>query len=135
MDAALARLVKRRARRCCEYCGMPQDYDEIAFEIDHIIPKKHGGKTVAGNLALSCFWCNPFKGSDLGGLDPRSRKLTSLFNPCRHKWNRHFRWDGPFLLGRTAIGRVTVTVLHINDAFRVELRQGLIEEGLFPCLG
>lgn len=44
MDAALARLVWRRARRRCEYCQMPQAYDEAAFEIDHIIAKKHGGR-------------------------------------------------------------------------------------------
>jgi hypothetical protein len=134
MDAGLIRLVWHRAQQCCEYCWMPQDFDEITFEIDHIIPRKHGGHTVAGNLALSCFWCNSFKGSDLAGLDPRTRKLTPLFNPRRHKWTRHFRWDGPFLHGYTAIGRVTITVLHINDLFRVELRESLIEEGLFPPL-
>ena len=74
---------------------MPQDYDEIGFEIDHIIPRKHGGRTVTGNLALSCFWCNSFKGSDVAGLD--SRKLTPLFNPRRHLWTRHFCWEGALL--------------------------------------
>jgi len=113
---------------------MPQNFDDITFEIDHIISRRHGGLTVAGNLALSCFWCNSFKGSDLGGLDPHTRKLSPLFNPRRHKWSRHFHWDGPFLRGRTAIGRVTVAVLHVNDPFRVELRQGLVEEGLFPTM-
>ncbi len=34
-------------------------------------------------------------------------------------------------MGRTAIGRVTVDVLNINDPFRVALRAELIEEGLF----
>jgi hypothetical protein len=113
---------------------MPQDFDDITFEIDHIIPRKHGGLTVAGNLALSCFWCNSFKGSDLGGLDPRTRKLSPLFNPRRHRWSRHFHWDGPFLRGRTPIGRVTVAVLHVNDPFRVELREGLMKEGVFPTM-
>jgi hypothetical protein len=55
-----------------------------------------------------------------------------LFNPRRHKWARHFRWDGPLLVGRTPIGRVTVHVLGMNDPIRVALRQELIEEGLFP---
>jgi hypothetical protein len=132
MDAALVRQVWQRARRCCEYGRIPQDYDEASFEIDHVIARKHGGPTVARNLALSCFWCNSFKGSDLGGLDPYTRKLTPLFNPRRHKWSRHFRWDGPLLRGRTPIGRVTVAVLRINDPFRVALREGLIQGGLFP---
>jgi hypothetical protein len=132
MERALEDLVWQRAGRCCEYCHMSQDHDDTPFEIDHIIARKHGGPTVAGNLALSCFFCNSFKGSDLSGLTPGTRKLTPLFNPRRHKWSRHFRWDGPQLVGRTAIGRVTVAVLRINDPFRVELRAGLIEEGLFP---
>lgn len=132
MDAALVRLVWQRARRCCEYCRMPQDYDEVTFEVDHIVSRKHGGPTRAGNLCLSCFSCNSSKGSDIAGRDGLTRKLTPLFNPRRHRWTRHFRWHGAMLVGRTAIGRVTVTVLNINDPFRVELRQGLIEEGLFP---
>ena len=72
------------------------------------------------------------RGTDLAGLDPRTRKLTALFNPRRHKWSRHFRWEGPVLRGLTPIGRVTTAVLHINDPFRVELRAGLIAESLFP---
>ena len=62
---------------------------------------------------------------------PDTRKLTPLFHPRRHKWERHFRWQGPYLIGRTPIGRVTVALLNVNDPFRVELRELLIEEGLF----
>ena len=132
MDEALVQLVWQRANRCCEYCQMPQDYDDIPFEIDHIIARKHGGPTVASNLCLSCLYCNAFKGSDIAGRAPKTRKLTTLFNPRRHKWARHFRWQGAVLIGRTPVGRVTVTVLRINDHFRVELREGLIAEGVFP---
>jgi hypothetical protein len=133
MNAALFRLVWRRAKDCCEYCQMPQQFDRTPFEIGHIISEKHKGPTVAGNLCLSCFYCNSFKGSDIGSLDAVTRKLTPLFNPRRHKWSRHFRWEGPYLVGRTAIGRVTAEVLKINDPFRVELREELMAEGLFPA--
>jgi len=132
MDAALIRLVRQRARGRCEYCQMPQAADDATFEIDHIVARKHGGPTAAGNLCLSCFYCNSFKGSDLSGLDPKTRKLTPLFHPRRHKWMTHFRWQGPYLIGRTPIGRVTVALFHINDEYRVELREALIEEGIFP---
>ena len=132
MDATLLRQVWQRAGYCCEYCRIPQDYDDTPFEIDHIIARKHGGPTVASNLALSCFYCNSFKGSDIGGLDSQTRKLTPLFNPRRHKWAWHFRWQGAYLIGRTPVGRVTVAVLNVNDPFRIELREGLIEEGIFP---
>ena len=132
MDAALIRLVWKRAEDCCEYCQLSQEWDERPFEIDHIISKNHQGPTVAGNLALSCFRCNSFKGSDISGRDRNTRKLTPLFNPRRHKWARHLRWQGAYLLGRTPVGRVTVALLHINDRYRVELREQLIEEGVFP---
>jgi hypothetical protein len=43
-----------------------------------------------------------------------------------------FQWQGAYLIGRTASGRVTVELLQINGAFRVVLREELIEEGVFP---
>ena len=55
-----------------------------------------------------------------------------MFNPRRHSWHRHFHWDGPLLVGRTAIGRATILVLEINLDYRVDLRQELIDEGVFP---
>ena len=133
MEAALIRLlVWQRAKQRCEYCQLPQEVSDSPFEIDHVVARKHQGLTVAGNLALSCFRCNSFKGSDLSGLDPRTRRLTPLFHPRRHKWSRHFRWEGAVLIGCTPIGRVTVNVLRINDPIRVEVRGELIEEGVFP---
>lgn len=132
MDAALTRLVWKRARGCCEYCLTPQAADDAGFQIDHVIARKHAGPTIAVNLCLSCFYCNSFKGSDLTSRDPKTRKITPLFNPRRHKWAKHFRWQGAYLMGRTAIGRVTVALLHINDEYRIELREWLIEEGVFP---
>jgi hypothetical protein len=111
---------------------MPQRYDELAFEIDHIVAEQHGGKTVANNLALACFADNHHKGPNLAGIDPKSRKRTWLFNPRRHKWTRHFRWDGPVMVGRTAVGRATIVVLGINLAHRIRHRAQLIAEGVFP---
>jgi hypothetical protein len=128
MDAALTRLVWQRAKGRCEYCQMLQAADEDPFDI----ARKHGGPTVAGNICLSCLYCNSFKGSDISSRDRKTRKLTPLFNARRHKWDRHFRWQGAFLIGRTPVGRVTITLLRINDSFRVELREGLIAEGAFP---
>lgn len=132
MTAAFTDFVRRRARELCEYCRTPQKHDETSFEIDHIIARKHHGRTIAGNLALSCFHCNASKGSNVGGRDPVTRKFTPLFNPRRHKWERHFRWKGAYLLGRTPVGRVTVEVLNMNDPLRVELREALIEERELP---
>jgi hypothetical protein len=132
LDSALIRRVWERAKGRCEYCQLSQEHDDRPFEIDHIISRKHHGPTAAGNLALSCFRCNSFEGSDISGRDPKTRRLTRLFHPRRHKWARHFRWQGAKLAGYTPVGRVTVVVLKINDGFRVELRKAPIEEGVFP---
>lgn len=132
MDKALAELVWERARHCCEYCQMPQIYDALPFEIDHIIAEQHRGKTVSSNLALACFADNHHKGPNLAGIDPKTRRRTWLFNPRRHRWSRHFRWNGPVLVGRTSVGRATIAVLGINLAHRVRHRAELIAEGVFP---
>jgi len=49
------------------------------------------------------------------------------------KWSRHFRWDGPILIGRTSVGRSTIEVLRINDEDYVQTRAALIDEGVFPA--
>jgi hypothetical protein len=131
MVASLTQHVRDRAAGRCEYCHLPQAGSNLPFEIDHIVSRKHRGGTVAGNLALACWYCNSFKGSDLSGIDPATRKLTRLFNPRRHKWDWHFSYDGPVLIGRTAIGRTTIRVLQINCDEAVTLRESLIAEGLF----
>ena len=76
--------------------------------------------------------CNRHKGPNLAGIDRAgsASRLVPLFHPRRHKWDRHFRWNGALLVGRTPIGRVTVQVLAMNDPLRVALREELMAEGL-----
>ncbi len=132
MDEGLRRQVWDRAGDACEYCRMPQYLDLLPFQIDHVIAVKHHGPTAAENLALSCYNDNIHKGSNLAGLDPATGTLTRLFNPRLDDWADHFAWNGPELVGRTAIGRTTIDVLNMNLAERVEHRLLLIEVGLVP---
>jgi hypothetical protein len=132
MKRTLERLVWQRAQSRCEYCRMHQDDDAIPFEIDHIIASSHGGRTRAGNLALACFLDNCYKGTNLAGIDPKTKRVVRLFHPRRDQWRRHFRWRGPVLQGQTAIGRATIAVLRINLPHRVAQRAALIDEGVFP---
>src|SRR5262249_22546398 len=133
MDESLAWEVRERAGHACEYCRMSQAYyPTVPFPIDHVIARQHGGPTTLGNLAPSCLHDNLHKGPNIAGIDPLTRKLTKLFNPRRHKWERHFRWDGPYPIGRTGVGRTTVVVLAMNDPDVIQVRRSLIEEGLFP---
>ena len=132
MDEGLRQLVWSRAEGICEYCRMPQPYDRLPFQIDHIIARQHGGDDAAENLALSCLACNTHKGPNIAGVDPATGEIVRLFNPRRDKWREHFRWAGPELAGQTQEGRATVVVLAINLPHRAVLRESLMAEGVYP---
>ena len=126
MDAALEQLVRERAGGRCEYCHLPQYGSLVPYEIDYIIARKHGGRTVAGNLAVSCVYCNSYKGPNISGVDPATGKIVRLYDPRLHKWSWDFEWMEGVLVGRTAIGRTTARVLEMNLANLVALRETLM---------
>jgi HNH endonuclease len=130
MDESLRELVWERAGDACEYCRLPQRFDILPFQIDHVIALKHHGPTTAANLALCCYNDNAHKGPNIAGIDPATGAVTRLFHPRRDDWNEHFTWVGPELAGRTPIGRTTIDVLNINLPERVEHRRLLIQAGL-----
>ena len=132
LSAALRREVRERARERCEYCLLAESQAFFPHEPDHLIPLKHGGKTVFANLALACFDCNRFKGSDIASLDPISGELVALFNPRNQRWSEHFRLNGGEIIPLTAVGRATETMLRLNLPQRVEARQRWSAMGLYP---
>ena len=132
MKTELRRQVSSLANESCEYCRVPQSFDPLPFGMDHIRPQYHHGPAVAANLALACFNCNCFKGTNAAGYDPETDELTPLFNPRTDTWEQHFEWNGPELRGMTSIGRTTIDVLRINLPERVELRRLIRELGVFP---
>src|SRR5450432_2979751 len=114
MSDPIAELVRARAGDVCEYCRLPDGYLPGRHQLDHIIAIKHRGSDDASNRALACFACNQNKEPCIAGIDPVSKAITRLFHPRSHRWSTHFRWDGPVLQGRTAIGRTMIEVLEIN---------------------
>jgi 5-methylcytosine-specific restriction endonuclease McrA len=123
MGPGLSDLVRRRARARCEYCHLPQEFSELRFHIEHIIPRQHGGSDDEENLALACPDCNLLKGPNLTGIDSLTRRVVRLFHPRRDRWREHFARRGPRISGRTPIGRVTVSLLRFNDPDRIEIRR------------
>jgi hypothetical protein len=93
MNKATEDLIRERAHHCCEYCRMPQEYDDLPFQFDHIIAKTHGGPDDPPNRALACVPCNLYKGPNLSGVDSQTGKVVRLFDPRRQNWNRHFRCE------------------------------------------
>jgi len=87
------------------------------LEIEHILPRAHGGSDDEANLWLSCPICNGHKSDKLQAEDPETQTTAPLFNPRVQKWSEHFRWtdDGLRIVGLTPIGRATVVALHLSD--------------------
>jgi 5-methylcytosine-specific restriction endonuclease McrA len=114
-----------RARWRCEYCAAPQAGSAYSFHLDHILPRARGGPTVFENLALACAPCNGAKREKVNATDPRTRKNERLFNPRIDRWEKHFRWDVSHtnIVGRTAIGRATISALRFNDPLQQEVRR------------
>src|SRR5262245_36098535 len=131
MNRALLADVRRLAQGRCDYCRMPDSYDPLPFQADHIIARQHGGETILANLAWSCLHCNKHKGPNIASLDPRTGALVSLVHPRQQDWERHFAWTGSTLVGRTRTGRATIRVLAINDPDFTAFRAELMEEGVF----
>jgi 5-methylcytosine-specific restriction endonuclease McrA len=65
ISADLRQLVASRAAHRCEYCLIDEDDTYLGCQVDHIISEKHGGPTLADNLAYACAFCNRAKGSDM----------------------------------------------------------------------
>ena len=124
------RLVRQRAGDRCEYCHLRQSQEVFhAFQIEHIIARQHRGGDDPENLALACHVCNLHKGPNLAGRDPDGDALVRLFHPRTDSWAEHFRFDGPFVVGLSAIGRTTAWLLGMNSPRRLELRRVLFELG------
>jgi hypothetical protein len=133
MKASLRHLVRERAGKRCEYCGLPDDAAPAAsFHVEHIYAKQHEGDDDLENLCWSCHRCNLSKGPNLSGRDPIGGRIVLLFHSRIQLWTRHFLRDGPFLVGRTQSGRATIAVLDINHPQRVELRQALMVAEEWP---
>lgn len=123
MDPSVRRLVRDRANRRCEYCGLAEIHVYIPHHIDHIRPKQHGGDDSPANLALACQGCNLKKGANLAGIDSESGVMVALFNPREQTWSEHFVFQGAVIVGLTPVGRATVQVLDMNARERVKIRE------------
>jgi ATP adenylyltransferase len=51
--------VLKSAKFCCELCGISAE--EKALEVDHIVPRNHGGTDDPSNLQALCYSCNSMK--------------------------------------------------------------------------
>jgi hypothetical protein len=95
----------------------------IAFHVEHIVSRQHGGTDDPGGLALACDRCNAYKGPNFTSIDPDTGTVVALFSPRANVWSEHFVVRDGYILGLTPTGRATVRLLNMNAARRVELRR------------
>jgi len=126
------KITSERSNGCCEYCLIHEDDAFFSFEIDHIISEKHGGLTHPDNLANTCFFCNQFKGSDIGSVLLPDMELIRFYHPRKDVWQEHFELENGLIQPLTNIGEVTAKILKFNDVDRIIERRLLIEFGRYP---
>jgi hypothetical protein len=129
--------VHQRANYLCEYCHASEQWQYVAFTIDHVIPLTLSGADTLDNLALACFHCNRKKSEKTTTIDPQSSTEVPLFNPRQHSWSEHFIWsnDGLFIIGLTPIGRATVATLVLNRERVINIRAADQAVGRHPPTG
>ena len=127
-------LIRERAKHCCEYCKSPDSFSTELFSCEHILPKAKNGSDDIDNLAFACIGCNIFKSDKIKGKDSISGGVFSLFNPRIMEWEGHFIWNNTFqqIIGKTAIGRVTIETLKLNRQPLQNLRKALVAVGVHP---
>jgi 5-methylcytosine-specific restriction endonuclease McrA len=98
--------VRQAARDRCGYCLSPRRLVMSKLELEHIIPRAHGGSNDESNLWLSCSLCNRHKAAQVSGVDPRDNATVELFNPRNQAWGEHFKWSvhGTYSRHRSGIG-------------------------------
>ncbi|MFI5274011.1 MAG: HNH endonuclease [Ktedonobacterales bacterium] len=129
---ALRHYVRDRALERCKYCLLHESDAYFPYEADHLIAEKHGGLTTPQNLAWACAICNYRKGTDIASNDPDTGHLARLYNPRIQVWHCHFSLAGSHIDPLTAVGRVTVRILRLNDAEHLDERELLVQFGVYP---
>jgi len=127
-------IVAARANHTCEYCYAPEILSNMEFEVDHIIPISRNGTDKPENLALSCRICNLRKSDHIEGIDPVTLQTVRLFNPREDGWSEHFEKQAqlPYqILGKTEIGRATISCLDMNSSLQLRARSLWVALGVF----
>lgn len=133
----LRRQIEQDAGHRYGFCLSDETLSGIPLSVEHLIPETLGGKTVRENLWLTCRPCNEYKATLTHGLDAETGETVPLFNPRIQNWQEHFAWhdDGVQLVGKTAIGRATVTTvtaLRLNRPLLMKARKRWAFAGWHP---
>jgi 5-methylcytosine-specific restriction endonuclease McrA len=65
---------------CCQYCG--RECEDHELNMDHVIPRHHGGRTTWENIVTSCITCNSYKANRL----PHEAGMRLRHPPRKPRW-------------------------------------------------
>lgn len=90
----------------CQYCGKEKTISELT--LDHVIPRKHGGKTCWNNIVSACKPCNTKKGcksADESGMfplkvpvQPRDLPMISPVRSLEHTPKEWYEFVKPYIV-------------------------------------
>lgn len=69
-----------RDKNTCQYCG--KVFDRPDLNLDHVVPRNHGGPTNWENIVCSCIPCNTRKAN----RTPREAGMRLISKPVKPKW-------------------------------------------------
>ena len=130
----LQRRIRAHFSGSCAYCRTVEKLTVAVFELEHIIPRSAGGKTVFENLCLACPTCNRFKANRTAAWDLSTQESVPLFHPQLERWSDHFAWneDATAIVGLTPTGRATIAALRMNRPQLVRVRRMWVAMGEHP---
>jgi len=71
-----------RDHHTCQYCR--QEFTESELNLDHVVPRDKGGKTLWNNIVASCFDCNNRKANKLpheANMFPKTPPRAPIWRP------------------------------------------------------
>jgi 5-methylcytosine-specific restriction endonuclease McrA len=101
------RNLMRRDRGTCQYCGLQATSDKLT--VDHVLPRRRGGKSCWANCVLSCVGCNGKKADRTpaeAGMELRPRpEMRQLFPANRARWHELYEpsWSAVFKVNHDKI--------------------------------
>ncbi len=72
--------VFERDKNTCQYCG--HKFDRKDLNIDHVVPRQHGGLTTWTNVVCSCIECNRHKAN----RTPEQAHMHLVRKPKKPRW-------------------------------------------------
>jgi 5-methylcytosine-specific restriction endonuclease McrA len=83
-----------RDKNTCQYCG--RRFPRPELNLDHVIPRAHGGTSTWENVVCSCHECNRRK----GGRTPGEARMRLIIQPRKPAWTPPISLSVPAVMRR-----------------------------------